>query len=113
MAVVTGAGQFVAGDAGVHYTEHVRTADLSVGTYSLARGATDGQSPHTEDEVYVVISGRARFEDPAGIVDIRPGDTIVVPAGARHRFLDIEEDLTLVVVFAPPEDTRAEPGGTS
>jgi mannose-6-phosphate isomerase-like protein (cupin superfamily) len=109
MPVLVGVGRFRAGDSGADYVEQFRSADLSVGTYSLARGATDTQSPHTEDEVYVVTSGRARFEDAAGIVDVAAGDTIVVAAGMPHRFLDIDEDLTLVVVFAPPEESRATP----
>ena len=106
MPIVEGAGRFTAGSAGVDYAEQFRNAELSVGTYSLARGAIDAQSPHTEDEVYVVVSGRASFRDEHGTIAIGPGDTIFVPAGMPHRFLDIEEDLTLVVVFAPPEGAR-------
>ena len=34
--------------------------DLSGGLYMLEAGATDPQSPHTEDELYVVMSGRGR-----------------------------------------------------
>jgi mannose-6-phosphate isomerase-like protein (cupin superfamily) len=104
MPIITGAGRFeTGGDEGATWSEQFRNPQLSVGTYSLARGAVDGQSPHTEDEVYVVVSGRASFRDDAGTVSIGPGDTLFVPAGMPHRFLDIEEDLTLVVVFAPPE----------
>jgi mannose-6-phosphate isomerase-like protein (cupin superfamily) len=104
MPIIEGASSFTAG--GVHYVERFRSADLSVGTYSLAAGATDGQSPHTEDEIYVVVSGRASFTDDAGTVHVGPGEVIFVAAGVGHRFHDIEEDLTLVVAFAPPEDSR-------
>lgn len=108
MPIVDGAGHFLAGGPGANYTEQFRNVELSVGTYSLARGADDGQSPHTEDEVYVVVSGRASFRDASGTVRIGPGDTLFVPAGMAHRFIDIEEDLTLVVVFAPPEGARGD-----
>jgi len=106
MPIVEGAGRFEAGGSGVNYSEQFRNVELSVGTYSLARGATDAQSPHTEDEIYVVVSGRASFREGTGTVPVGPGDTLFVPAGMAHRFVDIEEDLTLVVVFAPPEGTR-------
>ena len=66
----------------------------------------DGQAPHTEDEIYVVTAGRARFRDAGGTVEVKPGDTIFVAAGVEHRFVDVTEDLALVVVFGPAEYTR-------
>jgi mannose-6-phosphate isomerase-like protein (cupin superfamily) len=109
MPVVSGAGRFappLAGEAG-RFDEHLQTRDLSLGTYSLPTGAVDDQSPHTEDEIYVVTAGRAHFVDADGRVPIGPGDTIFVAAGAEHRFADVTEDLVLVVIFAPPYRSRS------
>ncbi len=94
------------GDA-TRFDEQLRTEDLSVGTYSLPAGAVDDQTPHTEDEIYVVTAGRATFVDSTGPAPIGPGDTIFVAAGGEHRFVDVTEDLCLVVLFAPPYRTRA------
>ena len=105
MPVVPGAGSYAADDE-PHYAEQFRSADLSVGTYSLPAGSVDDQSPHTEDEIYVVTAGRASFVDEGGRLAVAAGDTIFVAAGREHRFVDIEEDLTLVVVFAPPYRSR-------
>ena len=33
--------------------------------------------------------------------------TYSIPAGERHKFTEISEDLTLIVVFAPPYESRA------
>ena len=44
---------------GVRYEEFHRVPDLSAGLYVLEAGATDLQSPHTEDELYYVVRGRA------------------------------------------------------
>jgi mannose-6-phosphate isomerase-like protein (cupin superfamily) len=93
-----------------HTVEHLRTADLSVATYSVPAAGDDVQTPHTEDEVYVVTAGRATFVDSAGAVPVGPGDTLFVAAGVAHRFVDITEDLALVVVFAPPYRTRRPAG---
>ena len=109
MPIIEGAGRLEAGPAAVRYVEQLRVDDLSVGTYSLAVGGVDGQSPHTEDEVYVVTGGRATFVDDTGRHAIGPGDVIFVAAGVPHRFEEITEDLTLVVVFGPPEGSRARP----
>jgi mannose-6-phosphate isomerase-like protein (cupin superfamily) len=107
--IIEGAGAFVrpAGDDGAQWTEQLRVADLSVGTYSIGSGGTDGQSPHTEDEIYVVTSGRAVLEAGGERAEVGPGAVIYVPAGEVHRFTDVAEDLALLVFFAPAEETRA------
>ena len=43
------------------YLEFLRSPSLSVGLYVLPKGAADQQNPHTEDEVYYVLAGSARF----------------------------------------------------
>jgi mannose-6-phosphate isomerase-like protein (cupin superfamily) len=88
------------------YIEQLRTADLSVGTYALPAGGADSQTPHTEDEIYIVTGGQARIVTPGGTADVRPGSVIYVPAGEEHHFADITEDLTVLVVFAPPFNSR-------
>ena len=89
------------------YAEHLRVPDLSVGTYSITAGGVDDQRPHTEDEVYVVTAGRARFVAEDGETEVAPGDVIFVPAGQEHRFVDIREDFALLVVFGPAEGSRS------
>ena len=81
--------------------------DLSLGTYSIPAGGLDDQTPHTEDEIYMVRSGRATLVTTSGIVDVVPGSVVFVPAGEPHKFTEISEDLALVVVFAPPYGSRA------
>lgn len=92
-----------------HYIEHLRSADLSVGTYSIPAGGVDDQTPHTEDEIYVVSNGRATIETPTGSAEVDPGTVIFVPAAEEHRFTHVTEDLALLVLFAPPEGARSNP----
>lgn len=89
------------------YDEDLRVPDLSLGTYTIPAGGTDPQEPHTEDEVYVVTRGRARLWTPGLTVDVAPGSVVFVPAGEEHRFVDVAEDLTVIVVFGPAEYSRA------
>lgn len=86
-----------------HWVEHLRVPHLSVGTYSLPAGGTDPQQPHTEDEIYVCTTGHATLWTPMASVPMRPGDVAFVPAGEEHRFIDITEDFTVLVVFGPAE----------
>ncbi len=87
------------------YRENLRVPHLSLGTYSIPAGAVDPQQPHTEDEVYIVLSGRARLWTPDAVADASAGAVLFVPAGEEHRFIDVEEDLTVIVVFGPAEHT--------
>jgi mannose-6-phosphate isomerase-like protein (cupin superfamily) len=106
MEVIPAAARHLASGAPPDWVEHLRVTDLSVGTYSLPAGAVDDQVPHSEDEVYVVLRGTARFTGAGATAPVQAGTTIYVPAGEEHRFTDITEDLVAVVVFAPAEGTR-------
>jgi mannose-6-phosphate isomerase-like protein (cupin superfamily) len=89
------------------WAELLSVADLSFGLYVLSPGSIDPQSPHTEDEVYVVLAGRGRFTTGDETAACGPGDILFVPALLPHRFHDIEEELRVVVVFGPAESSRA------
>jgi len=93
--------------AGRRYHEFLSVPDLSGGIYVLETGATDTQSPHSEDELYVVMSGRARVTVNGQVRDVRTGSVVYVAAGVSHRFHDIEERLVLVVAFGPAEYSRS------
>jgi len=105
--IIEGAGSYSPpGEGTSHWIEHLRVSDLSVGTYSIPAGGVDEQSPHTEDEVYVVAAGRARLESADGAVEVRPGSVLYVPAGESHRFVEVMADLAVIVLFAPAEYSR-------
>jgi mannose-6-phosphate isomerase-like protein (cupin superfamily) len=93
-------------DAEKSYLEFVRETSLSMGLYVLAPGDEDSQQPHTEDEVYYVIRGKARFTANGEDVGVTAGAVLFVPASVTHRFHSIVEELSVLVVFAPPEGTR-------
>ena len=94
------------GESPNHWAERFRVPDLSVGTYSIAVGGTDDQAPHLEDEVYVVIGGRAILNSDSATAAVQAGSVIYVPAGENHTFTQITEDLTLLVIFAPAYGSR-------
>jgi len=110
MQVIEGAGGYTAATGGEpnHWAEHLASADLSVGTYSIPSGGLDDQEPHREDEIYVVQSGAATLVTDSGTAEVGPGSVIFVPAGENHRFTDVREDLALLVIFAPPYGSRPD-----
>lgn len=85
------------------YLEFLKVPDLSMGLYVLPAGGTDPQSPHTEDEVYYVVSGRAKIKVADEDREVQAGSIVYVAKNVEHRFHSIEEELTVLVFFAPAE----------
>jgi mannose-6-phosphate isomerase-like protein (cupin superfamily) len=92
--------------SGRPYHEFLRTHDLSVGLYRLPAGETDPQSPHTEDEVYHVVRGRATITVGDEEHPVTAGSIVFVGADVPHRFHDIEDELVVLVIFGPAEYTH-------
>jgi mannose-6-phosphate isomerase-like protein (cupin superfamily) len=78
-----------------------------MGLYELPAGGIDPQQPHTEDEVYYVVSGRALIRVGNEDQRVSAGSIVFVAANVEHRFHTITEDLSILVFFAPAEYTAA------
>ena len=94
--------------SGQDYLEFLRVPSLSAGLYMLAAGAFDMQEPHTEDEIYYVISGRGFIQVDQESRQVEAGSLVFVKARVEHRFHTITEDLRVLVIFAPAEYTDAQ-----
>jgi len=93
--------------AGKSYAEFIQRPDMSVGIYRLAPGEPDLQQPHTEDEIYYVLSGEGMIVMDGAKTPVHPGSLVFVPKGQEHRFTDYPTGLTLLVVFAPAYGSTA------
>jgi mannose-6-phosphate isomerase-like protein (cupin superfamily) len=62
----------------------------------------DRQTPHDQDELYVVVTGRGTFFVDGQRVAFGPGDVLFVAAGVEHRFEDFSDDFATWVVFYGP-----------
>jgi mannose-6-phosphate isomerase-like protein (cupin superfamily) len=95
--------------SGQDYLEFLRVPSLSAGIYMLAAGAVDMQEPHTEDEVYYIISGRGFIQVDQQSRPVEAGSLVFVKANVEHHFHTITENLEVLVIFAPAEYTAAHP----
>ena len=89
--------------SGKRYVEFIRVAALSAGVYVLPKAGVDPQKPHHEDEVYYVVKGRAKMQIGSDHAEVKTGSIIFVEAELEHRFYDVEEELDVLVFFAPAE----------
>lgn len=87
------------GDA-VEYLEFLNVPAVNCGIYFLPAGSTDMQAPHDDDEIYVVLSGRASMLLDDEKREVGAGSLLYIRATTRHSFFEIEEDMTLLVIFA-------------
>jgi mannose-6-phosphate isomerase-like protein (cupin superfamily) len=89
--------------AGASYVEFLRRPRVSLGLYTVPVGSVDGQHPHAADEVYLVQSGHGVLRVGDQTYPLSPGSIVSVDHGVDHAFVEVAEDLKIVVVFAPPE----------
>ncbi len=88
------------------YVQFINRGSMSLGLYVLPAGSEDTQTPHLEDEIYYVVSGRGAILVADERREVQPGSIIFVEKHVDHRFVDITEDLSILVFFAP-EHTRS------
>jgi mannose-6-phosphate isomerase-like protein (cupin superfamily) len=95
------------------FAEFFRSPSKSL-SLTIARwpaGSVDDQTPHTEDEVYYVLDGRATLVVEGSRTDVAPGTVAFVAAGDQHRFADISEDLEVLVFWSPARHSNEPVAG--
>jgi len=79
---------------------------LKHGTMSLLlftpRGK-DYQTPHEQDELYVIIKGSGDFIIEDKKFNFKAGDVLFVPAKKEHRFENFSDDLITWAIFWGPK----------
>ena len=92
--------------AGKLWLEFLRVPALSMGYYVLPAGSSDPQQPHTEDEVYYVVSGRGQMRVGEKNRVVQTGSIVYVAKQVDHQFHSITETLQVLVFFAPAEGSQ-------
>jgi|GEM_PF-525674 len=87
------------------YLPFLKRPTLSMGLYSLPKGATDKQPIHDEDEVYYIENGRAILRVGQDDQPVKKGSIIFVKRGIRHSFHSIKEPLDVLVFFSSAKPT--------
>jgi len=83
------------------YVQFLNRGSMSLGLYILPAGTEDTQTPHLEDEIYYVVAGRGDILVDGALRAVQPGSIVFVEKHIAHRFVDITEDLSILVFFAP------------
>ncbi|WP_284944347.1 cupin domain-containing protein [Acidisoma cladoniae] len=94
---------------GVPFVEVMRHGTMSLEIF--APSGADHQTPHEQDELYVVVGGSAQFDHEGAVTPVVSGDAIFVPAGDAHHFRDMSEDFVTWVIFWGPKGGEPDNGG--
>ncbi|MDR3445848.1 MULTISPECIES: cupin domain-containing protein [unclassified Dyella] len=84
-------------EAAFRFHYGLRHGTMKVGLYA-PRGE-DRQSTHSQDELYIVISGTGDFVKDGVRRTFEPQDVIFVEAGVTHRFESFSDDFATWVIF--------------
>jgi len=60
------------------------------------------QTPHAQDEIYVIVRGQGVLVHDGKRDSFESGDLLIVEAGCEHHFEDFSDDLALWRVFYGP-----------
>ncbi len=91
----------IPGPPGEHSVSLLRRGTLDVKLSLPVR--PNVQTPHEQDEIYVIVRGRGVLVHDGQRDPCEAGDLAFVAAGTEHHFEDFGEDLAVwVVFFGPP-----------
>lgn len=93
----------IPGPAGEHAASVLHRGTLDV-ALSIPASPIQ-QTPHTQDEVYVIVRGRGVLFHDGKRDRFEPGDLLFVAAGTEHQFEGCTNDLAVWRLFYGP------PGG--
>jgi mannose-6-phosphate isomerase-like protein (cupin superfamily) len=63
----------------------------------------DTQTPHKQDEIYVIIKGHSTFFRNSERIACKKNDVLFVPARMEHHFENFSDDFATWVIFYGPE----------
>ncbi len=87
-------------------TEQKFTVLMKYGTMQLqyfSPEEVDTQTPHLQDEIYLITSGESDFYRNGETIKCKTNDVLFVPAGMEHRFINFSNDFATWVIFYGPD----------
>ena len=90
----------VPGPAGEHSVSLFQRGTLNVKLSHPVLPNT--QTPHAQDEIYVVVRGRGFLFHDGKRDPFDAGDLLFIAAGTEHHFEDFSDDLAVWVIFYGP-----------
>jgi mannose-6-phosphate isomerase-like protein (cupin superfamily) len=100
---VEGVEAFVTKDGStIRELHHTQVQSLAEATLEVEQ-ATERHYHRVAEEIYFVLKGQGRMEVDGEITYVRPGDAVLIPAGAWHQLENNgTSELRILCCCAPP-----------
>ncbi|MFO7926498.1 MAG: cupin domain-containing protein [Halobacteriota archaeon] len=80
--------------------QHAEVLDKESVFIEIGRYPTSSpKNPHTEDEIYYIISGSGMIRVGDETYEVEAGDVVFVDQGIEHDFFNIDEEITALTIF--------------
>ncbi|WP_183561239.1 cupin domain-containing protein [Mucilaginibacter sp. SP1R1] len=93
--------QHLSDKPGNSFVKAIQHGSMSVEIYMPAN--LDPQTPHLQDELYMIINGSGEFINDDIRTSFQQGDVLFVKAGVEHRFENFTDDFATWAVFYGPD----------
>ena len=77
----------------------LETENITLGIWKIEVGESDIQTPHERDEVYIILSGKAKLKIEGKVFEVSPNKIFFVKRDTEHNFFGIVEDVELIYAF--------------
>ena len=74
--------------------------------HTMTKGWVGTRHSHPHEQMVYIVSGRIRFEYPAGTIEVGPGDCFLVPGGVEHQASALA-DCEVLDIFTPMREDYA------
>jgi mannose-6-phosphate isomerase-like protein (cupin superfamily) len=100
---VEGVEAFVTKDGStIRELHHTQVQSLAEATLEVEQ-ATKRHYHRVAEEIYFVLKGQGRMEVDGDVTHVRPGDAVLIPAGAWHQLENNgTSELRILCCCAPP-----------
>ncbi|MDH5402344.1 MAG: cupin domain-containing protein [Candidatus Heimdallarchaeota archaeon] len=82
-----------------YWISFMEKQNFEFGVMHLKVGKTDIQTPHTSDEVYLILRGNGSLIIDDKPCQIKENTCYFVPKNTQHRFVDFTEDIIAFYVL--------------
>ncbi|MFL0810867.1 MAG: cupin domain-containing protein [Agarilytica sp.] len=69
----------------------------------FAPRGNDYQTPHEQDELYIILEGEGILDVKGKPFPFKPGDALFVAAGEAHRFIEFSHGTKMWAIFWGPK----------
>ncbi len=82
-----------------YWTSYIEKENFEVGTLRLASNENDPQSPHTSDEIYLVLAGNGYLNIDGTDYEIKQNNSYFIPKNTKHYFHSNTEEILAFYVL--------------